>query len=316
MHSSSVASPSLLQRVLRRLRASLNLEMNQGLLAFIFIFPSLLLTLGLVLWPIANTLRLSFYLSLLSHPDRQKFIGFDNYASHLQSDLFWETIERTAYFTFVSVGLELVLGIAISLLLAQQLKGWKFLRLAIIIPWAIPTVVNGAMWRWIFNADYGALNGFLLELGLIDRYIPWLTMPDRAMNLVIAADVWHSAPFAVLIISAAMASLPIELYDAAAIDGANAIQRFLRITMPLLRPAIMVVLVVRTVEAFRVFDIIYIITRGGPVNGTMVISYLTYQETFSYLKMGSGSALSFIVSLFILLLSLIYIRILYTEDTV
>jgi ABC-type sugar transport system permease subunit len=132
--------------------------------------------------------------------------------------------------------------------------------------------------------------------------------------MVIIADVWHSTPFVVLIISAALASLPIELYDAAAIDGANAWRRFTWITLPLLRPAIMVVLVIRTVEAFRVFDIIYTITRGGPVNGTMVISYLTYEETFRFLKLGSGAALSFIVSGFILILALVYIRILYTED--
>jgi ABC-type sugar transport system permease subunit len=135
------------------------------------------------------------------------------------------------------------------------------------------------------------------------------------MNLVIVADVWHSVPFVVLIVSAALAGLPEELYDAASIDGANAFQRFTRVTLPLLRPAILVVLVIRTVEAFRVFDIIYIMTRGGPVNGTMVISYLTYEETFRYLRLGSGSALSFIVSLFILLISLVYVRFLYTEDT-
>jgi ABC-type sugar transport system permease subunit len=253
---------------------------------------------------------------LLSHPERQKYIGLKNYTNYFENSLFWDSIERTAYFTFASVGLELVLGILIALLIAQKLRGWRFLRVAIIIPWAIPTVVNGALWRWIFHSDYGALNGLLLDLGLIDKYIPWLADPQRAMNLVIVADVWHTVPFVVLIISAAMAGLPIDLYDAASIDGANAIRRFFHITLPLLRPAIMVVLVVRTVEAFRVFDIVYIMTRGGPSDGTMVISYLTYQETFSYLKLGSGSALSFIVSAFVLLLALVYIRILYTEDVV
>jgi ABC-type sugar transport system permease subunit len=300
----------------RRVRHFLNPEMNQSVLALVLIMPSVVLALGLILWPIVKTLILSFHFSLLSHPERQKYIGLKNYTNYLDNPLFWASIKRTTYFTFVSVGVELVLGILIALLLAQKLRGWRFLRVAIIIPWAIPTVVNGALWRWIFHADYGALNGLLLNLGLIHRYVPWLADPQRAMNLVIVADVWHSAPFVVLIVSAAMAGLPIDLYDAASIDGANALQRFTRITLPLLRPAIMVVLVVRTVEAFRVFDIVYIMTRGGPSDGTLVISYLTYQDTFSYLKLGSGSALSFIVSAFVLLLALIYIRILYTEDVV
>ncbi|MCL4875857.1 MAG: sugar ABC transporter permease [Anaerolineae bacterium] len=297
-----------------RLRRLLSLEMNETLLALVLIVPSLVVTLLLIFYPLVNTFQLSFYKSSLRHPERQRYIGLENYTDHLSDDDFWDSIERTAYFTFVSVGAELVLGIAVAMLLAQQLKGWRLVRLAVIIPWAVPTIVNGAIWRWIYNADYGALNGLLSELGLIDSYIPWLTSPKRAMNLVILADVWHSFPFVVLIVSAALSTLPRELYDAAAVDGANAFQRFFRITLPLLRPAILVVLVIRTVEAFRVFDIIYIITRGGPVNGTMVISYLTYQETFSSLRIGSGSALSFIVSAFILILSLIYIRLLYTEN--
>ena len=170
------------------------------------------------------------------------------------------------------------------------------------------------MWRWIYNADYGALNGLLLQLGLIDRYIPWLIKPWRAMNLVIWADVWHTLPFAALIIQAALAGIPGEYHEAAAIDGANAWRRFWSITLPLLRPAILVVLVIRTVEAFRVFDIIFVITRGGPAFGTVTISYLTYLETFRNMSIGSGAALSFIVSAFILAIAMIYIRVLYTDD--
>ena len=300
----------------RGFRAFFNLETNQTLLAVFLILPSIVLTLGLVLWPIINTLQLSFTDTNLSRPDHSTYIGFENYINHLTDGFFWNTVGRTLYFTVISVGLEVILGIGIALLIAQHLKGWRLLRIAIIIPWAIPTVVNATIWRWIFNADYGALNGLLLQLGLIDSYIPWLGDPWRAMNLVILADVWHSVPFVVLIISAALAGLPKDLYNAAAIDGANSWQRFTRVTVPLLRPALMVILVIRTVEAFRVFDVIYTMTRGGPVNGTMVISYLTYEETFSFLKMGSGSALSFLVSLFILIMAVAYIRILYTEDTI
>lgn len=297
-------------------RKTFNLETNQTLLAVLLILPSIVLTLGLVLLPIVNTLQLSFTDTNLARPDKTEFIGFENYINHLTDDFFWDSVGRTLYFTVVSVGLEVILGIGIALLIAQKLKGWRLLRLAIIIPWAIPTIVNATIWRWIFNADYGALNGLLLQLGLIDSYVTWLGAPWRAMNLVILADIWHSVPFVVLIISAALAGLPKDLYDAASIDGANSWQRFLRVTIPLIRPALMVILVIRTVEAFRVFDIVYTMTRGGPVNGTMVISFLTYEESFRFLKMGSGSALSFLVSLFILIMAVVYIRALYTEDTI
>jgi ABC-type sugar transport system permease subunit len=210
--------------------------------------------------------------------------------------------------------LELILGLAIAQLIHAHPPGWQFLRTSLIIPWAVPTIVNGTMWRWIYNADYGALNGLLYQLGLIHKYVPWLTMPNVAMNLVILADVWHSVPFIALILQAALATLPADLEEAAAVDGATAWQYFWFIRLPLLRPAILVALIIRTVEAFRVFDIIYVITNGGPANGTVTISYLTYLEMFSFGHAGRGSALSFLISIFTLVLAFIYIRVLYRPE--
>ena len=166
------------------------------------------------------------------------------------------------------------------------------------------------MFRWIYNADYGALNGLLFQLGAIDKYVPWLNDPFAAMNWVIVADVWHSTPFVVLIMMAAMAGIPGELYEAARIDGASRWQSFWHITLPTLKGAILVVLVVRTVEAFRVFDIIYVLTGGGPANGTLVISYVAYQETFRFFNLGRGAAVSFLISLFVMLVALVYLRLL------
>ena len=144
----------------------------------------------------------------------------------LKDQTFWETIGRTLYFTVVSVGLELALGLAIAQLIHSHPWGWQFLRFSLIIPWAVPTIVNGAMWRWIYSADFGALNGLLMQLGLINHYVPWLTLPNMAMNLVIVADVWHTMPFVALVLQAALATLPADLDEAAAVDGANAWQRF------------------------------------------------------------------------------------------
>ena len=213
------------------------------------------------------------------------------------------------YFTIVSVGLELVFGLAIAQLIHSHPWGWQFLRFSLIIPWAVPTIVNGAMWRWIYSADFGALNGLLMQLGLIKHYVPWLSLPNMAMNLVIVADLWHTMPFVALVLQAALATLPEDLDEAAAVDGANAWQRFWQIRVPLLRPAILVALIVRTVDAFRVFDIVYIITSGGPAYKTLTITYLTYLNTFAFGKQGIGAALSFLISAFTIIMAFIYIRV-------
>jgi ABC-type sugar transport system permease subunit len=296
------------------MRRKLSLSQQDALLGLALIFPSLVIILGISLQPILSTLYLSLFETSRGIEAQRTFVGLGNYANLLTDAVFWVTIGRTLYFTIVSVGLELVLGLAIAQLIHSHPPGWQFLRTSLIIPWAVPTIVNGTMWRWIYNADYGALNGLLYQLGLIDKYIPWLTQPTTAMNLVILADIWHSVPFIALILQAALATLPADLEEAAAVDGANALQRFLFIRLPLLRPAILVALVIRTVEAFRVFDIIYVITNGGPAFGTVTISYLTYLESFSFGHVGRGSALSFLISLFTLIMAFLYIRILYRPE--
>jgi ABC-type sugar transport system permease subunit len=292
----------------------LNMRQRDTLIALLLVAPSILLILGIALQPILTTLYLSFFNTGIGFNGVRTFIGLVNYANLLKDPTFWVTIQRTLYFTIVSVGLELVLGLAIAQLIHSHPPGWRVLRTSLIIPWAVPTIVNGTMWRWIYNADYGALNGLLMQMGLIHKYIPFLTKPFTAMNLVILADIWHSVPFIALILQAALATLPTELEEAAAVDGANAWQRFFRIRLPLLRSAILVALVIRTVEAFRVFDIIYVITAGGPAYGTVTISFLTYLETFSFSHVGRGAALSFLISLFTLIMAFIYIRVLYRPE--
>lgn len=287
---------------------------REALTGLLILLPAVFVILAITLQPVISTFYLSFFEASLSKTTQNVFVGLTNYLNLLRDPVFWQTIQRTLYFTLVSVGLELLLGLGIAQLIHAKPFGWQFLRVSLIIPWAVPTIVNGTLWRWIYNADYGALNGLLVQLGLIDRYIPWLTNPRVAMNLVILADVWHSVPFIALILQAALATLPIELDEAAAVDGASALQRFFLVRLPLLRSAILVALVIRTVEAFRVFDIIYVITNGGPAFGTMTISFMTYLETFSFGHIGRGAALSFLISAFTLLMAIMYIRFLYRPE--
>jgi len=282
--------------------------------AWLLLTPSLLIMLGVTFWPVISTFILSFFHVPTGINQVRTFVGLANYLEMLRDRLFWETIGRTLYFTVVSVGLELILGLGIAQLIHSRPWGWGFLRFSLIIPWAVPTIVNGAMWRWIYSADFGALNGLLLQLGLIDHYVPWLTFPNMAMNLVIVADIWHTMPFVALVLQAALAGLPEDLDEAAAVDGANAWQRFWHVRLPLLRPAILVALIVRTVDAFRVFDIVYIITSGGPAYKTLTITYLTYLNSFAFGKQGIGAALSFLISAFTIVMALIYIRFLYRPE--
>jgi len=296
------------------LKKTSSLKQQDARYAWLLIAPSLVVILGVTLWPILSTLILSFYNAPTGLNQVRTFVGFGNYLAMLRDQTFWETISRTLYFTAISVTLELVLGLAIAQLIHSKPFGWQFLRFSLIIPWAVPTIVNGAMWHWIYSGDFGALNGILFQLGLIKHYVAWLTLPNMALNLVILADLWHTVPFVALILQSALATLPEELNEAAMMDGANAIQRFIFVRLPLLRPAILVALIVRTVEAFRVFDIVYIITNGGPAFKTITITYLTYLNSFSYGKQGTGAALSFLISIVTIILAITYIRFLYKPE--
>ena len=295
-------------------KQQLTLRQQDARTAWMLVIPSLVVILGVTLWPILYTFILSFFKAPTGLNQVRTFVGLGNYMEMIKDQIFWETIGRTMHFTIFSVGLELVFGLAVAQLIHSHPIGWRFLRFSLIIPWAVPTIVNGAMWRWIYSADFGALNGILMQLGLIKHYVPWLTLPNMAMNLVILADVWHMMPFVALILQAALATIPEELDEAAAVDGANAWQRFWRIRLPLLRPAILIALIARTVDAFRVFDIVYIITSSGPANKTLTITYLTYLNSFPFGKQGIGAALSFLISIFTIIMALIFIRFLYHPE--
>jgi ABC-type sugar transport system permease subunit len=292
----------------------LSLRQQDARIAWLLVAPSLIVIMGVTLWPIISSLVLSFFQAPAGINQVRTFVWAGNYIELLNDKGFWATIGRTLYFTISSVVLNMALGLSIAQLIQSHPWGWKFIRFSLIIPWAVPTIVNGAMWRWIYSGDFGALNGVLTQLGLINHYIPWLTLPKLAMPLVILADTWHTMPLIALILQAALAAIPEELDEAAAVDGANAWQRFWSIRFPLLRPAILVALIIRTVEAFRVFDIVYIITSGGPASKTITMTFLTYLYSFPYGKQGTGAALSIMISIVTLIFAVIYIRVLYRPE--
>ncbi|KPL27244.1 MAG: ABC transporter permease [Acidithiobacillales bacterium SM1_46] len=233
-----------------------------------------------------------------------RFVGFDNYTRLIADARFWNALANTVYFSAVSVALEVLLGLLVALLLARAFRGRALLYSIILLPWAIPTVVSARLWEWLYNADYGVLNY------LLGTHVNWLGSPGWALHAAILMDVWKATPFVALLLIAGLQTIPRELYQAAALDGAGAWTTFRRITLPLLVPLLLVVLVFRTIDAFRVFDAIYVLTGGGPANSTETVSIYAYKVLFQALEFGYGSAVAVSVLAVVALLTAVYARLL------
>lgn len=278
--------------------------------------PAAVVVFGLVTYPVLRTVWLSLHRVLSPMPTApQEFVALKNFGSALTDTDLLSAAGHTVYFTVVSTACEIVLGILLGLLMAQKLRLRWLLRAAVLMPWALPTVVSASMWRYLFNADYGPVNALLSQLGIIDTYQSWLGTPTSAMNMIIVADVWKNTSIAAFFVLAGLAVIPTELNEAASVDGAGAIRRFFSITLPLLRPVIMVVMVLRTIEAFKVFDIVYVMTRGGPAGGTTTVAVYAYQTAFSNQNFGYGSAIALLIVLVVLILAIAYIRMLSVSGT-
>lgn len=287
---------------------------QQASFAWLLLTPALLTVFGVILYPLYRTVLTSLFDVRSALDPAPKFIGLANYVNALRSPLVWASLGRTFYFTGLSLVIELGIGLLLALLLNAPLR-WRWLfRTAIVVPWALPTIVNAAMWKGIYNSEYGALNAILSQLGIIHDYIPWLSQPWRAMNLVIFADAWKTTPLVAFFLLAGLTGISPELYESASVDGAGAWKRFRSITLPLLVPSISIVVVLRTVEAFKVFDIIYAMTRGGPANGTAVIAYYTYTTAFSDQRFGVGSTIAMLIVVIIGALCLLYLRLIRSSE--
>jgi multiple sugar transport system permease protein len=252
--------------------------------AWMLLAPAAIVLGTVTLVPMLYVVELSFEHRSVLHPPA--FAGLENYGRLVQDERFWRALGNTLYFTIVSVGLELGLGLAAALLLVHAGRARAFAYGAMLVPWAIPGVVSARMWEWIYNAEYGVLN-FLLG-----TRTNWLGDPVLALHAVIAMDVWKSTPFVALLVLAGLQGIPRELHRAAAIDGATAWTTFRRITLPLLAPALLVAAVFRTIDALRVFDAVYVLTGGGPADGTQTLSVYAYRILFQTLDFGYGAALS------------------------
>jgi ABC-type sugar transport system permease subunit len=270
--------------------------------------PTIIAIFGVTMIPFISSLWLSLNRRDAGRPQMDAFVGLGNYVKLLQDDRFLSSLRITLAFSLTSVVLELVLGVAIALVLNQQFKGRAFVRGLIILPWALPSIVSAAMWQWIYNADYGALNALLTQLGIIDSYQIWLAHPTSARMLVILANVWKETPFTVLLVLAALQGIPADLYEAAKVDGASAWRTFTAITLRLLLPVLMVIGFLQTLWGIQTFELIYIITGGGPASSTELLSLRIYMQTFRSLRFGYGAAMAYLTGLLVLIPAIFYIR--------
>jgi multiple sugar transport system permease protein len=270
--------------------------------AWLLMLPLLAVMIAVIGWPLVDTVGLSFTDAKLVGSGGN-FIGVDNYVNMVAGANFQRSLVTTAWFAVISVAIEMVIGVLVALLLNQQFHGRAALRALLILPWALPTVVNATLWRLIYNPEYGALNAGLTQLGILDAYRSWLGEPDTALAALIVADCWKNFPLVALIALAALQAVPRDITAASLVDGAGPVARFRFVILPYLAGPLMVALVLRTIEAFKVFDIIWVMTRGGPANSTRSLSILVYQEAFSFQRAGSGASLALIVTLFVTLLA-------------
>lgn len=254
------------------------------------ILPALIAICLWTIYPIAYSFYISLYKWYLY--SKVSFVGLGNYVKLIHDDLFWKSLYQVSYYVMMSVSCQLILGLGMALLLNEKLKGRGIVKAFLLIPWALPGTTVGGIWKWIYQYDYGLFNIILRTIGISENGFHWLSS-STALNSIILVDIWRFAPFTAIILLAGLTTIPKSLYEAAIIDGANAWRRLINITLPLLLPTILVVLIIRTMFAFQVFDLIVTLTHGGPGTATYVLPYYAYLNAFSFIHIGYGAAVSY-----------------------
>jgi multiple sugar transport system permease protein len=265
--------------------------LSSALWPWLLLLPAFLSLASVSFYPIVNGVYLSFTNRSLITQDND-FIGIANYVQLLADPPFWNAWWHTIWFTLISTLLETFIGLAMALILCETFAGRGMIRAAMLVPWAMPTVVTSKMFGWLFDGQHGIINFILLHAGLINQNVNWYGSPDTALTTIILADVWKTTPFMALLLLTGLQTVPKSLIEAARIDGARAWTIFWHIRLPLLMPTLLIAGLFRALDAFRVFDLVYVLTGGGPADSTETLSTLSYKVLFSTLQFGYGSAVS------------------------
>ena len=273
--------------------------------AWLFTSPMLVVLALVAGWPLLRTIWFGFTDARLDDMAAAEFIGLGNFVLLAEDETWWRAVRNTVWFTVVSVSLETVLGMIIALVLNARFAGRGLMRAAVLIPWAIPTIVSAKMWGWMYHDQFGVVNDVLLALGVIAEPVAWTADPGLAIYAVIAVDVWKTTPFMALLLLAGLQMLPAECYESARVDGVHPVKVFFRITLPLIKPALMVAVIFRALDALRVFDLIYVLTSNS--EDTMSMSVYARQQLVDFQEVGFGSAASTMLFMIIAAFTVLYL---------
>jgi len=283
-------------------------SLSRRVLPYAMLSPAVLVTLTIVFLPMIQTAWMSLHEYVLFRPNKFDFIGLENFRNALQDEVFWISLRHTAIWIGVTIPAQLLLGLVAALLLNQHFPWRPVARALIIIPWALPSVVIALMWAWIYDSNYGVANEFLLRLGLIQRAIPWLADPDTALFSIILTLTWQGFPFFAVMILAGLQSIPKSYYEAASIDGASAWRQFWHITLPGIAGVMMTAVLLRMIWVANSFDVIFVMTGGGPGYSTYTLPLYAFLKARTNLDFGYGSALAVMFTALLMILVLIYLR--------
>lgn len=290
------------------MRASQTYERRRRSAGAAFVAPALVVLAAILAWPILDSMRLALQRVTLKDGNIERaWVGGENFQRLLTDETAHKAILNTAYFSIAEVILVVGLGLCVALLLNNAMGRSGLLRVVLVVPWAIAPVANAVLWKWILNANYGVLNGILTSLGIIEYNQVWLGSPRLALNFLLLVDVWKSIPFVALLLLAGMQQVPKVLYRAAYMDGANRFQAFVHITLPSIRTALAIAIVLQTIWSLRVFDLVFVLTRGGPADATVLLNFLAYRVTFNFLDLGYGAAIANVVFAATFLFAIVYI---------
>lgn len=278
----------------------------------LFVAPTVLVLLGLTIYPLLYSVWLAFHSLELAFSPFPEFAGFGNFVRAWEDSRFWGALKNTAVYVVAGVGLQLGLGLVFALLLNRQGRGRRLLTSLFFLPMVVAPVVAGFQWRMILHDGFGPLNYLLRSLGF--EGASWLADPKLALGSVIAADVWEWTPFLIVVLLAGLQSIPTELYEAGRVDGAGGWQAFANITWPLLKPVIIIGLLVRSIDAFKLIDLVYVLTSGGPGNRTEILGFYTYLTGFRYFSVGYAAALAFIQVAILTVVARFFLRFLREQE--
>lgn len=300
----------------RPVRPLLSWRTRTLLVGYAYLVPAALCLLATVVVPIGLAIKMSLYNDVLYKPQNYRFIGLANYLRLAEDPVFWLTLRNSVVWVFGSVVLQFVAGFAAALLLHPSFHGRALLRTLNLLPWIIPGVVVGLIWEWLYQPNYGLINDLLVKAGWMHDRVAWLSSPDLAMPAVVFTNVWRGIPFFAIMLLAGLQSIPGELYDAARVDGAGVLARFWHITLPLLRPIIVVATATRIIWTFNYADLIFVMTSGGPANATQITSTYTLLQAYANLDFGYAGALSVVLLLVMLVFTAFYLRVTRGVDEV